>query len=113
MKLRINSTRHRLCPRKSIKFDDIRIGDVLMFPDSPGCANHVFMRIWTVNDYESRDGQLDKFTLIRLDDGNYPGNKNITRSMAGQSYTLSRLMMEEDIYVPVRYHASGYLEDEA
>ena len=110
--------RNKLETHPHIKFNDIQIGDVIMFPDTEGWRHHVLMRVWANKGYNKSNRELDSFKLVRLDDG----HPTSTRSPAGETYTITREMMERGVtaancptkyYHAIRYNASITLENKS
>lgn len=111
--------------RDKLKFSDLKVGDVLTFPNNPGWRNHVFLIVWTNEIYGKKYENIDEHTLIRLDGRSKDDNASIKSdsrgdyATAGQAYTLSRRMMEHGIetkggpdrYEPTRWDASVTLEE--
>jgi len=112
--------------RPKLEFSDLRIGDVLTFPNNPSWQSHTFMIIWTSKIHGKKYEDIDEHTLIRLD-GNprlCNGNEQLWRCAdvhAGQSYSLTRQMMERGIgtkpggperYEPRRWAAALCFEEE-
>ena len=109
-----------------LEFNDLRIGDVLTFPNNPGWKNYTFIIAWTSKIYGKGYEEINEHTLIRLDGDPRLCNDNkqpekADNAHAGQSYSLSRQMMERgvetkpggpDRYEPKRWAASVCLEEE-
>jgi len=96
--------------QERLGFNDIRMGEIMTFPDSPGWRGHLFMRVYGDGDYHKANSELKCLELIMLDGDAYiydsPRNYDPNKSNAGMSYRLTRDMIKKDTFAPVRVDAT-------
>lgn len=83
-------------PVKQTRFNDIRIGNIIMFPYHDSFADGVFLRIYHSDGHGKKNKDLTSMSFARLDDAPAGSTNDGDGTVCGNTYAFQRKMMDHD-----------------